>query len=205
MLAQEDAEYYELPCHSTSIPGLASYSDSYDAFDFVSPLARDEYSDSDSEDEDMEEGTVALQSPPEPSGSSNPFRGLGMTALPSLVHISKEIRLISSSVVEITFGNTRPNSFPGEDHEDEEDDDEEEAILSPDPSFPHPHLLSTIIEEDEDEEASSPEGDSEDEDELSDTETIRPSRSPDCRWAQESMGRAKHSNLPCEARLARPN
>ena len=181
MLAQEDAEFYELPsCHSTSIPGLASYSDSYhDAFDFVSPFARDEYSDSDSdlEDEDMEEGTVALQSPPEPSGSSNPFRGLGMTALPSLVHISKEIRLISSSVVEITFGNTRPNSFPGEDHEDEDHDDEE-AILSPDPSFPHPHLLSTIIEEDEEEEASSPEGDSEDEDELSDTETIRPSRSP---------------------------
>jgi hypothetical protein len=170
MLAQ-DAEFYELPCHSTSIPGLASYSDSCDSFDFVSPFARDEYSDSDWEEE-MEEGTIddddAL---PEPSGSSNPFRGLGMADLPSLVHISKEIRLISSSVVEVTFRNTRPNSFPGEDS-----DDEEEAILSPDPSFPHPHLLSTIIEEDEEEEASSPERDSEDEDELSDTETIRPSR-----------------------------
>lgn len=174
MLAQEDAEFYELPCHSTSIPGLASYSDSCDAFSFESPFVRDEYSDSDWEEE-MEEGAVddedALESPPEPSGSSNPFRRLGTTALPSLVHISKEIRLISSSVVEITFRNTRPNSFPGEDH-----DDEQEAILSPSPSFPHPHLLSTIIEEDEEEEASSPEGDSEDEDELSDTETIRPSR-----------------------------
>jgi hypothetical protein len=165
----QDAEFYDLPCHPASIPSLSSVSDSWDTFDFFNPFARDDYSDSDWED--MEEGTAddALQSPPKPTGSSNQFRGLGIAFLPSFVHINKEIRPISS-VVGVNFGKTRPDSHPGEDH-----GDGLEAIVIPVSPFPHPHRLSTIIEEDENEEFSRPERDSEDDDETSDTETIRPS------------------------------
>lgn len=189
LIAQEsDAEFHDLPYYHTSIPSLASASDSYDRFDFETPVTRGDYSDSDWEH--MEEWTLdnALQSPPKPSTSSNQSPGLGVAPLPSLLHINKEIRVISSSMLEDTFRRTtRPNSLPCE-------DDGGVVIVSPDPSFPHPHLLSTIIEEDGDEEPSSPERDSEDEDEdeTSDTETIRPSRSylvADCQWTQESMSR----------------
>ncbi len=76
---------------------------------------------------------------------------------------------MSSSMVEVTFRNTHPDSLLlGE----ECGDGEEAIIVTP---FPHPHLLSPIIEEDEDDRSSSPGMDSEDEDDMSDTETIRPS------------------------------
>jgi hypothetical protein len=78
---------------------------------------------------------------------------------------SKPIQLISSSVVEVT-------RLSREDY-----GDGEEAIIIPVTPFPHPHLLSPIIEEVEDDDSSGSEMDSEDEDETSDTETIRPSTS----------------------------
>ena len=194
MIAQEsDAEFYDLPYYHTNIPGLASASDSYDTFDFEPPVARADYSDSDWGD--IEEWTVTIddapQSSPKPSASSDQSPGLGMAPLPSLLHINKEVRAISSSMLEDTFRRTtRPSSLPCED--DGEAQGEAVVIVSPDPSFPHPHLLSTIIEEDGDEEPSSPERDSEDEDEMSDTETIRPSSSQlvaDCQLTQESTSR----------------
>ena len=174
-LLAQDAEFYDLPYYSTSIPGLASVSDSYDTFDFETPVERGDYSDS--EWEDMEEWTIddAMQSPPKPSASSNQSPGLGIESLPSLVHINNEVRVISSAMLDVAFRRTiRPYSVPCE-------DDEDEVIVSPDASFPHPHLLSTIIEEDGDEEPYSPERDSEDDDDTSDTETIRPSSSL-ARW-----------------------
>jgi hypothetical protein len=170
-LLAQDAEFYDLPYYTASIPSLPSVSDSWDAFDFVNSFAGDDYSDSEWE-EDMEEGTTddTLQSPPN-TASPNQFRGLGIASLPSFVHIiNKEIRFTSSSVVEVTFRKTRPESLSGEDN-----GDGEESIITPVTPFPHPHRLCTIIEEVENEESPTPERDSEDEDEASDTETIRPS------------------------------
>jgi len=162
----QDAEFYDAHCHSdTSIPTLTSVSDSWDTFEFnfVNPFACDDYSDSDWE-EDMEEETAddTLQSPPRPIDSSSQFRALDTASLHSFMHVNK-----------ITFRNTGPDRLSGENH-----GDGEEAVVIPVTPFPHPHLLSPIIEEDEVDESSSPEMNSEDEDEdeeTSDTETIRPS------------------------------
>jgi hypothetical protein len=171
LLAADDAEIYDLPCHPMDTSTLASVSDSWDRFDFVNPFERDNCSDSSSEDLEEWIAEESPQSSPRPTESSGRFGALGSASLPSSVHIDKEIRFVSASVVEVTFRNTRPDS-PGEDH-----DDSEEAIVIPVTSFPHPHLLSTIIEEDEEEEDSAgSETCYEDEDEMSDTETIRPSR-----------------------------
>ena len=172
VLAQ-DAGVYDLPFHAASSPSLSSASDSWDAFDCVNSFACDDYSDA--EWEDMEEGTTddSLQSPPN-TALSNHFQGLGIASLPFFVHIMNKgiSRPTSSSVVEVSFTNTRPDSdpLPEEDH-----GDEEEAILTPVTPFPHPHRLCTIIEEVEDEESATAKRCSEDEDEASDTETIRPS------------------------------
>lgn len=159
-LLAQDAESYNWPCQPTTIPTLTSVSDSWDSFefDFVNPFARDDYSDSDLEVGEEEATDDTVQSPSKPIDSPNHFRGLDPAPLPSLVHINREIQLISSSVVEVTLRNTRPDSLQREDHVDGE-----EAIIIPFTPFPHPHLLSPIIEEDEDE--------------MSDTETIRPSTS----------------------------
>jgi hypothetical protein len=154
----QGAESYDSPCQPTNIPTLTSVWDSWDSFefDFVGPFARDDYSDSDSEagEEEATDDTL-VQSPPKPIHSPSQFRGLDT---PSLVHINREIQLLSSSVVEVTLRNSRPDSLPREDHADGE-----EGIIIPVTPFPHPHLLSPIIEEDEDD--------------TSDTETIRPSTS----------------------------
>jgi hypothetical protein len=168
-LLAQDAEVYDLPHDPTNILDFPSVSDSWDTVDFFNSFARDDYSDSYWEDLEGETTDDTLQSSPKPIGSSNQFRGreLGTTSLPSFVNISKEIRLISSSVVGVT---SRPDSLPGEDH-----GDGEEVITFPVSPFPHPHRLVTIIEEDEDDESPSPERDSEDGDETSDTETICPS------------------------------
>jgi len=159
-LLAQDAESYDLPCEPTNIPTLTSVSDSWDSFefDFVNPFARDDHSDSDWEAGEEETIDDTLLSPPKPIDSPNQFRGWDTAPLPSLVHINSETQFISSSVVEVTLRNTRPDSLPRDDH-----GDGEEAISVPVASFPHPHLLSPIIEEDEDE--------------TSDTETIRPSTS----------------------------
>lgn len=156
----QDAETYDLPCQPTNIPSLTSFSDSWDSFefDFVNPFARDGHSDSDSEAGEDETTDDTLQSPSRPIDIPKQFRGLDTAPSPFLVHINREMQLNSSSVVEVTLRNTRPDSHLREDH-----GDGEEAIIIPFTPFPHPHLLSPIIEEDEDE--------------SSDTETIRPSTS----------------------------
>lgn len=154
-LLAQGAESYNLPCQPTNIPTFTSAWDSWDSleFDFVNPFERDGCSASEAGEEETTDDT--LQSPPEPTDSPNRFRGLDT---PSILYINREIQLISSSVFEATLKNPRPDSPTREDH-----GDGEEAIIIPVKPFPHPHLLSPIIEEDEEE--------------TSDTETIRPSTS----------------------------
>ena len=156
-LLAQDAESYDLPGEPTNIPTLTSVSDSWDSFefDFVNPFARDDYSNSEWEAEEEENIDDTLQSPPEPIDSPNQFRSLHTALLPSIAHINSEIQSISTSVVEVTLRDARPDSLPRDDY-----GDGEEAIIVPVASYPHPHLLSPIIEQDEDE--------------TSDTETIRP-------------------------------
>jgi hypothetical protein len=91
------------------------------------------------------------------------------------VRISQVIRLISSSVVEVTFRKTCSGSPLEEDN-----DDIEEVVIIPVTSFPHPHRLSTITEEDEPvevemEDLPGPETGYAEQDDMSDTETIRAS------------------------------
>lgn len=170
LLAHDAEESYE----STDIPSPTPFSDSWDSFefDFVHPFALDDYSDSDWEAgyEDIADDTP--QSP------------------------SKPIQLISSSVVDMTLGNTCLDPLPREDYGDREG-----SIVTP---FPHPHLLSPIIEEYEDDGSSGSEMDSEDEDEMSDSETIRPSTSVlarprlsgDARIADWGVWRCKAQQCP---------
>lgn len=184
-----DAGFYELPGHHPeSSSSLLSVSDSWDSFDFVSPFER--YDDATDLDEDVnsnlenvEEGTAdepsqSLLQPPKPT-TTGPTQILEPVPLPSFVRIDKAIRLISSSesAVEVSFRNTRSESPLGED-----DDDSEEVIIIPVTSFPHPHRLSAIAEEDEPVEAEAddllgPEIGCEEQDDMSDTETIRASSS----------------------------
>ena len=171
-LLAQDAEFYGLPFHTASSPSLSSASDSWDAFDFVTSFACNDYSE---EWEDMEEGTNDESSPPN-TASSDQFRGLAIASLPSLVQIMNKGIRPTSSVVEVSFMNSRPDPLPEEDH-----GDEEEAMLNPVAPFPHPHRLCTIIEEVEDDESTTAKRYSEDEDEASDTETIRPSSIWACR------------------------
>jgi hypothetical protein len=177
MFAAEDARLYELSYHPTSSSTLSSITDPWDMFDYFNPFARDDRSDPDPEiiEEPVEESNHEFAEEPtdEPSQSmpSSPPKRCGALepeSLPSSVHINKTIRLISSSVVEVTFRNTYPGSPPGE-------NDNEEAINIPIATFPHPHRLSPIIEEDEEGNSSGLETACEDEDDTSDTETIRPS------------------------------
>lgn len=179
-LLAQDAESYDLP---TNIPTFTSVSDSWDSFDFdfVNPFARDDSSDSDSDWEAGEEETTndTLQSPPKPIDSPNQFRRLDRAPLPSVVHIDREIQYISPFEVEVAFGNSRPDSLPVEDY----GDGEEAVITTPATPFPHPHLLSPIIEEDEDE--------------TSDTETIRPSTVSGHR-NRLGRGDAKYNDILCE-------
>ncbi|KAI0251118.1 hypothetical protein BJV78DRAFT_488356 [Lactifluus subvellereus] len=206
--AAEDARFYELSCHPTSSSTLSSVTDPWDMFDYVNPLACDDSSDSDSEsiEEPVEESDQQFfeepadessQSTPTPSSPPKQHEALEPASLTS-VHINKTIRLISSSVIEVTFRNTYPDSPPGE-------DDDEEAINIPITSFPHPHRLSTIIEEDEEDDSSSLETACEEEGDTSDTETIRPSsisayHQPDARidWTS-GAGRcdSPHDSSPC--------
>ncbi|KAI0282857.1 hypothetical protein BGY98DRAFT_1094168 [Russula aff. rugulosa BPL654] len=131
-LLAQGAESYNLPCQPTNIPSLTS-SDSWDSFefDFANLFARDD--DSDCEAGEEETTDDCPQSPSKPIDIPNQIRGLDTAPLLSLVHINREIQLISSSVVEFTLRNTRPDPFPEEDH-----GDGEEAIFIPVTPFPHP-------------------------------------------------------------------
>jgi hypothetical protein len=146
-------------------------------FGYVNPFARDDSSDSDSEpvkghvqesDHELtkEPTNPSLPSTPTPSSPSKRYGALEPASFPSVLHINKTIRLISPSVpvVEVTFRSTYPDSPP-------EEDDDEEAINIPTTTFPHPHLLSPILEEDEEDDF----GLETAFDDTSDTETIRPS------------------------------
>lgn len=209
-----DAGFYELPGHHPeSSSSLLSVSDSWDSFDFVNPFERDDdATDSDEETnsnlEYVEEGTAdeppqSLLQPPKPT-TTGPTQILEPVPLPSFVRIDKAIQLISSSAVEVTFRNTRSDSPWGED-----DDDKEEVINIPVASFPHPHRLSTITEEDEPvevevEDLLSPETGCEEQDDMSDTETIRASGSlalsglaVDARSDMPS-GYTMHDDFSCE-------
>ena len=123
--------------------------------------------------------------------------------LPSSVQTIKAGQLVSSSVIEVTFRNTRSDSPLGED-----DDDGEEAMILPVTSFPHPHRLSTIIEEDGEvvEGSPRPETEYENQDDMSDAETIRPSGTLDHLGpAKDDTGRGgrlccvNHGDFPCES------
>ena len=208
--ATEDADFYELPFHHhpTSSSSLASVSD-WDSLDFVNPFARedeDDVYDSDYDWENVEEGTAnePSRSSPEPTTDSpNEYRALEPAPLCCSVQINKAIQLISSSVVEVTFRTTRSDSPPGED-----DDEGEEAIIVPvaSESFPHPHRLSTIIEEDEEAVEVSPRSEIgyEDRDDASDAETIRPSSTLAHFGLENDAGSdgrlccANHGDFPCE-------
>ena len=141
MLATDDPGFYELSCHPRRTPILSSVPGPLGLYDVVYPLASSESSDSDLE--------LISESPrrspevsPDPSDwhEAGPFRP---------VQIDKTMRLISSTEVEVTFRITYHDSPPGEDNADDE-----EVIVIPtlpctSSSFPHPHLLSPIPEEDE--------------------------------------------------------
>lgn len=184
MLAADDPGIYELSCGPRSTSTLCSVPESSGLmFNFVYPLASSESSDSDSE--------LVNESPrrsPEVSPNVSPDN-LTRSTLADLsgwhealrprsfrpVHFNKTMRLITPSQVEIFFRNTYPDSPLGED-----DEDAEEVIVVPvlpftSSSFPHPHHLSTIPEEDEDEDGQSFSLNTtyEDEDEASIAETIR--------------------------------
>ncbi|KAH9021233.1 hypothetical protein EDB84DRAFT_1513279 [Lactarius hengduanensis] len=99
------------------------------------------------------------------SGSSRPMHW----------HIKKAMGLTSSSGLGVSLRNTYPDSPLGEDNADDDGVIVIPVLPYTSSSFPHPHLLSTIPEENEDEggHSSSPDTTYEDEDETSDTETIR--------------------------------
>jgi len=207
--ATEDADFYELVFHHypTSSSSLASISD-WDSLDFVNPFARedsDDVYDSDFDLEDVEEETAnepSWLSPKPTTNSPSEYQALEPAYLPSSVQINKAIQLVSSSVVEVAFRNTRSDSPPGED-----DDDGEEAVIVPVISFPHPHRLSTIIEEDEEvmEDSPRPEIEYEDQDDTSDAETIRPSGTlahlgpVNDAGSDGRLGCANHGDFPCES------
>jgi hypothetical protein len=173
--AKDVRSAYNLSCH----PSSSSAVNPWAVFGYVNLSARDDNTDLDSEpakghiQESDHEFTKDPTNPsflpiPTPSSPAKRYGALEPASFPSVLHINKAIRLISDSespsVVEVTFRSTYPDSPP-------EEDDDDEAINIPIPTFPHPHLLSPILEEDE-------EDDSDLEtavDDTSDTETIRPS------------------------------
>jgi hypothetical protein len=162
---------YKLSCR----PSCSSTVNPWEVFGYVNPFARDDSSDSDSESvkglvqESAHEFTKeptnpSLLSTPTPSSPTTRYGALEPASFPSVLHINKTIRLISPPVLEVTFRSTYPDSPP-------EEDDDEETINVPITTFPHPHLLSPILEEDEEDDSSLETAF----DDTSDTETIRPS------------------------------
>jgi len=172
MLAVDELEFYDLSCNPGSPSTLSSVPEPSGSFDFVYPFASSESSDSDSESLNGSPRSSREVSPevsPDPSDRHEAFFK-SRSLRPG--HIDNTMRFISSSEVEVTFSNTYPDSPLGED-----DADDEEVIVIPilprvSSSFPHPHCLSSIPEEDEDEDGHS-DGTYDDEDETSSVETIR--------------------------------
>jgi hypothetical protein len=179
-----DAGFYELPRnHPENSSSFLSVSDSWDSFDFVNPIERDDDAtdsdlDANSKLETADEPPRSSPESPEPTAIGSPSQLRTSEPVP-LSHINKIIRLVSPSVVDVTFRNNRSESPPGGNGED--NDDGEETVIIPVTPFPHPHRLSPITEEIEpietEEDSPSPETGDEDQDDMSDTETIRPSNS----------------------------
>ena len=160
MLATDGLGIYELSCNPGSTSTLSS-ADSSGFVDFVYPLASSESSDSDL-------GLLNESPRRSPEVSPDPSDRHEAESLRPM-QINRIMRLISSTEIEVSF-NSYPDSPPGED-----DADDEEVIVIPvlpwtSPSFPHPHVLFTIPEEDDEDEHSS----YDDEDETSSVETVRP-------------------------------
>ncbi|KAH9067633.1 hypothetical protein EDB87DRAFT_1677939 [Lactarius vividus] len=186
-LAADDPRFYELSCNPRSISTLASVPEFSGSFDFVYPFASSENSDSDSElvngsPRRSREVSPELSPVVSPENSRRPMLADSpdwQEALKSgssrSMHIKKAMRLTSSSKVEVSLRNTYPDSPLGEDSADDDGMVVIPVLSYTSSSFPHPHLLSTIPEENENEggRPSSPDTTYEDEDETSDTETIR--------------------------------
>ena len=178
MLAIDELEFYEVSCNPGSTSTLSSVPEPSGSSDFLYPLASSEGFDSDSELVNESPRSSREGSPEVSPDLSDRHDALTPRSLRP-VHIYNSMWFISSSEVEVTFRDTYPDSPQGE---DDEDDDDEEVIILPvlpctSSSFPHPHILSTIPEEDEDEDG---DGDSfsldttyDDEDDTSSVETIR--------------------------------
>lgn len=177
MLAMDELEFYELSCGPGSTSTLSSVPEPSGAFGFLYPLASSESFDSDSElvnESPRSSREVSPEVSPDPSDRHDALTPVSLRP----GYINNTMRFISSSEVEVTFRNTYPDSPLGED--DDDDDDDEEVIILPvlpciSSSFPHPHYLSTILEEDEDEGGDSFSLDAtyDDEDDTSSVETIR--------------------------------
>jgi len=206
--ATEDADFYELPFqhHPTSSSSLASVSD-WDSLDFVNPYSREDSDDAYDSDLDLE--NVEEEAANEPSWTSakpttNSHRALAPASLPSSVQINKAIQLVPSSVVGVTFRNTRSDSPPGED-----DDDGEGAIIVPIASFPHPHRLLTIFEEDEEvvEDSPGPKIGYEDQDDARSAGPFGPSSTlahlgpANDAGSDGQLGCANHGDFACESSL----
>jgi hypothetical protein len=199
MLAVEELDFYELSCGPSSASTLSSVPEPSGSFDFVYPLAGAESFDSYSEQENWSPRS-SREVTPEVSPDPSDQHGALKSGSSRPMYINDIMRFISSSEVEVTFRNTYPDSPAGEDDDDDDDDDEEVIILPVLPrtssSFPHPHCLSTIPEEeDEDEGGGSFSLDEtyDDEDDTCSVETIRCTRTsagarPDIEFVWPSNG-----------------
>lgn len=164
-LAADDPGFFDLCCNPRSTSTLASVPEFSGSFDFVYPFASSENSDSDSE---LVNGSPrrSREASPELSPVASPENSRQSTLADSSD---------SSSGLGVSLRNTYPDSPLGEDNADDDGVIVIPVLPYTSSSFPHPHLLSTIPEENEDEggHSSSPDTTYEDEDETSDTETIR--------------------------------
>ncbi|KAH9174954.1 hypothetical protein EDB89DRAFT_426186 [Lactarius sanguifluus] len=186
-LAADDPGFFDLCCNPRSTSTLASVPEFSGSFDFVYPFASSENSDLDSE---LANGSPrrSREASPELSPVASPENSRRSTFADSSdwhealksgssrpMHIKKAVGLTSSSGLGVSLRNTYPDSPLGEDNADDGGVIVIPVLPYTSSSFPHPHLLSTIPEENEDEggHSSSPDTTYEDEDETSDTETIR--------------------------------
>ncbi|KAH9012797.1 hypothetical protein EDB84DRAFT_1534778 [Lactarius hengduanensis] len=164
-LAADDPGFFELCCNPRSTSTLASVPEFSGSFDFVYPFASSEYFDSDSE---LVNGSPrrSREASPELSPVASPENSRQSTLADSSY---------SSSGLGVSLRNAYPDSSLGEDNADDDGVIVIPVLPYTSSSFPHPHLLSTIPEENEDEggHSSSPDTTYEDEDDTSDTETIR--------------------------------
>ncbi|KAH9050973.1 hypothetical protein EDB83DRAFT_1357513 [Lactarius deliciosus] len=186
-LAADDPGFFDLCCNPRSTSTLASVPEFSGSFDFVYPFASSENSDSDSE---LVNGSPrrSREASPELSPVASPENSRQSTLADSSdwhealksgssrpMPIKKAMGLTSSSGLGVSLRNTYLDSPLGEDNADDDGVIVIPVLPYTSSSFPHPHLLSTIPEENEDEggHSTSPDTTYEDEDETSDTETIR--------------------------------